>query len=300
MRILFSACCVLFAFAAGAGAADKRIVLLAGPPSHPPLTHEHNAGVRLFARCLGGTPGLKMEVHLNGGPTDWAEFEGAAAVVIYSDGGARHPALQGERLATLDRIIRQGTGLVTLHYAVEPTPVRGQREFLAWQGGAFEPDWSVNPHWRADFVSLPEHPIPRGVRPFQIHDEWYFHLRFPADLRGVTSILTAVPPPETMQRPDGHHSGNPTVRKVVAARLPQTVAWAYERHDGGRGFGFTGGHNHLNWGHDDQRKLVLNAILWVAKDEVPAEGVSSTVTREELMANLDSKPVVPGRPSGGK
>ena len=42
------------------------------------------------------------------------------------------------------------------------------------------------------------------------------------------------------------------------------MMWVYERPDGGRGFGFTGGHFHANWANDDQRKLVLNAILWLA------------------------------------
>ena len=93
-----------------------------------------------------------------------------------------------------------------------------------------------------------------------------------------------------MSRPDGHHSGNPTVRKAVADRLPQHVSWAYERPNGGRGFGFTGGHNHLGWGIESQRRLVLNAILWVAKVEVPAGGVQSSVTEADLMANLDQKP----------
>ena len=37
------------------------------------------------------------------------------------------------------------------------------------------------------------------------------------------------------------------------------------------------------------RKLVLNAILWTAKAEVPAEGVQCQATAEELEANLDPK-----------
>jgi type 1 glutamine amidotransferase len=90
-----------------------------------------------------------------------------------------------------------------------------------------------------------------------------------------------------MNREDGPHSGNPHVRKAVAEGLPQTVAWAFERPDGGRGFGFTGGHFHKNWGDDNQRKVVLNAILWTAKAAVPADGVTSKVTAEELEANLD-------------
>ena len=66
--------------------------------------------------------------------------------------------------------------------------------------------------------------------------------------------------------------------------------WATERADGGRGFGFTGGHFHLNWGNDQQWKLMLNALVWLAKAEVPKAGVESSVTESELMQNLDPKP----------
>ena len=58
---------------------------------------------------------------------------------------------------------------------------------------------------------------------------------------------------------------------------------------GGRGFGFTGAHTHANWGDPNQRKVVLNALLWIAKAEVPANGVQSTVTPEQLQENLDPK-----------
>jgi hypothetical protein len=34
---------------------------------------------------------------------------------------------------------------------------------------------------------------------------------------------------------------------------------------------------------------VLNALVWVAGVEVPADGVASTVTAEELKQNLDVK-----------
>ena len=55
------------------------------------------------------------------------------------------------------------------------------------------------------------------------------------------------------------------------------MAWAVERKDGGRGFGFTGGHFYANWWLPDFRRLVLNAIAWTAKIEVPAAGVESTL-----------------------
>jgi type 1 glutamine amidotransferase len=65
--------------------------------------------------------------------------------------------------------------------------------------------------------------------------------------------------------------------------------WSVERANGGRGFGFTGGHFHDNWGNDNFRKIVLNALLWAAQVEVPVNGVDSTVSPDELEANLDPK-----------
>jgi len=94
-------------------------------------------------------------------------------------------------------------------------------------------------------------------------------------MEGVTPILSAIPPDE--------------VRGTEAARAhpgrSEIVAWCVERPDGGRGFGFTGGHFHKNWGNDNYRTIILNAIFWTAKLEVPEGGIPSQVT-SELLENL--------------
>ena len=283
----------------GALAADKKIVLIAGKPSHGPGAHEHRAGCLLLQKCLAGFPGVKVFVYDGGWPTKQvagqtvdndAVLEDADAIVIYSDGGVKHPALGGEHLATLGRQIKRGAGLGALHYAVEPTKEKGQAEWLDWIGGAFEINWSVNPHWDGNFKALPVHAVTRGVKPFTTNDEWYFNMRFRPGMKGVTPILSDVPPPSTMSRPDGAHSGNPGIRELVANQTPQHVMWVTENANGSRGFGFTGGHHHASWQKEDQRKLVLNAILWLAKVEVPKDGVVSTVTAADMAANLDPKP----------
>ena len=279
----------LMVAAMAAAAADKKIVFVAGAPSHGPAQHEHRAGCLLLKSCLDKVPGIVSVVYSNGWPQDANAFEGAASIVFYADGGAGHPALQNDHLQRLAALMKNGVGLACIHYATEPTIEKGEKEFLDWIGGAFEINWSVNPHWDAEFKQLPKHPITRGVEPFKINDEWYFHIRFPEGKSGVTRILSAVPTPDTMDRPDGTHSGNPAMREAVKRHEPQCVAWARQRPDGGRGFGFTGGHFHKNWGDDNFRKLVLNAILWTAKIEVPADGVQSKVTPDELEQNLDPK-----------
>ncbi len=270
-------------------AAEKKIVLIAGGASHGSGDHEHRAGCLLFQKCLNTVPGVKAEVYA-GWPADASAFEGAAAIVIYSDGGGGHPAIQDSRLQQLAAAIKQGAGFGCVHYAVEVPKDKGGQEFLGWIGGYFETDWSVNPFWTADFKALPQHPVTRGVKPFKQRDEWYYHMRFPAGMKGVTPILSALPPADTLDRNDGPHENNPYVRAAVLERKePQHVMWVYDRPDGGRGFGFTGGHSHKFWGNDDFRKVVLNAILWIAKVEVPANGVDAPVTADDLKANLDTK-----------
>ncbi|HEX4129839.1 MAG TPA: family 16 glycoside hydrolase [Pirellulales bacterium] len=277
----------------GGGEGPKKIVFVAGKPSHGYGAHEHKAGCMLLAKALNnsGLP-VAAEVSYYGWPENPSILDDAAAIVCYADGGVKHPF--NDHLTELDRLMKKGVGLTLLHYAVEVPKGPSGDAFLDWIGGYFEPDWSVNPHWTAEYSSFPSHPIARGVKPFAINDEWYYHMRFRAGLEGVAPILTTLPPPETLSRPDGPHSGNPAVRAAIAAGEPQHMAWACQRSDGGRGFGFTGGHFHWNWGHDDFRRLVLNAIVWTAGVDVPSSGMpSKTPTAGDLMANQD-EPTPPG------
>ena len=245
------------------------ILFLAGRPSHGYGAHEHYAGCQLLAKSLDeAMDNVTTEVIRTKWPSE-NELANADVIVMYSDGGGGHPV--NKHLEQMDRLAKSGVGIVCIHYAVEVPKGKSGEKFLDWIGGYFETDWSVNPHWRAEFTELPDHPVTRGVNPFSSQDEWYYHMRFRDNMQGVTPILSAIPPESTLSRPDGPHSGNPHVR--AKAGQPQHVAWATEREDGGRGFGFTGGHFHWNWGDDDFRRLMLNAIVWTAKLEVPENGV---------------------------
>jgi putative membrane-bound dehydrogenase-like protein len=268
----------------------KKVVFVAGRPSHAYGAHEHNAGCRLLAaRLQESLPNFTCDVHFNGWPADANAFDGADCIVMYCDGGPRH--MVNEHLDQVDALAKKGVGIVCIHYGVEVPKGPSGEKFLDWIGGYSEPNWSVNPHWTARFEKYPDHPITRGVGPIEINDEWYYHMRFRDGMKGVTPILTALPPKESLSRPDGPHSGNPAVRAAVLDRKePQHMAWAAERDGGGRGFGFTGGHDHWNWGDPNFRKLVLNAIVWCAHGEVPTAGVESPlVTMKDLEANMDPK-----------
>jgi type 1 glutamine amidotransferase len=266
----------------------KKVVLIAGKVSHGIGEHEFNAGCTLLQKCLDQVPGVITAKYTQGWPTDRTAFDNADTLVFFMDGGSAHPLIQGNRLIGVHKLMQQGMGLACLHYAVEVPQNRGGPEFLDWIGGYFEAGWSVNPHWTANFTKFPVHPITRGVQPFSIEDEWYYHMRFRNNMESVTPILTDIPPASTLERPDGPHSGNPAVRAEKGK--PQHVAWAVERTGGGRGFGFTGGHFHKNWANDNFRKVVLNAVVWTAKGEIPAAGIQSSLSPADLETNLDPKP----------
>ena len=61
-------------------------------------------------------------------------------------------------------------------------------------GGYFETMFSINPHWQGEFNELPKHPVANGVKPFTTNDEWYYHMRFRPEMKGVTELLKSVPP----------------------------------------------------------------------------------------------------------
>ncbi|MGC6455906.1 MAG: family 16 glycoside hydrolase [Coraliomargaritaceae bacterium] len=272
----------------------KEILFLAGQKSHGYNAHEHNAGCHLLARCLNES-GLDVSAQVvseGAWPKPWLGYQKPDSIVLYCDGYRRHMAK--EHQAKIQALTDAGVGVACLHFGVEVDPVELGQEFLDWIGGYFEAGWSVNPHWDASFDHLPEHPICNGVQPFTIRDEWYYHMRFRPEMEGVKPILSALPPVRTLTArvKDKNRGCNPTVLAAVEAGQKQHVAWAYARPDGGRGFGFTGGHFHQNWKQDDFRKLVLNALLWTAKADIPEEGIfSRTPSAADMELNQDySKP----------
>lgn len=270
----------------------KKALLIAGNPSHGFGAHDHLSGCSLLAKLINdsGLP-VEAEVHSlqkQGWPSP-EKLASANTIVIYSDGGGGHPF--NAHLDELNKLTDKGTGIVCIHYGVETTAGKNGDAFMKWIGGYFEPHWSVNPHWVATYTQLPNHPTTRGVKPFKTNDEWYYHMRFLDKMDGVTPILTDLPPKESLSREDGPHSGNPEVRKAVLERKePQHMAWARVRPDGGRGFGTSGGHVHWNWGNDQFRKLILNAIVWTAGADIPADGVpAGHVTVDDLLQNHDEE-----------
>jgi type 1 glutamine amidotransferase len=133
-------------------------------------------------------------------------------------------------------------------------PLGNDADFQKWVGGFYEKGYSQNPHNNVEVrPGAPDHPLCRGWKPFTTNDEYYYKIRFGKDDKRLIPVMTTMLPKKKPQK--------------------EVIAWAVERKDGGRGFGFTGGHFHKNWAIEDCRKMILNAIWWTAKIEIPAQGV---------------------------
>ncbi|MBK1877447.1 ThuA domain-containing protein [Pelagicoccus mobilis] len=263
----------------------KRIVFIAGPDSHSYGMHDFRGGVRYLAHCLrGSVSDLVVDIHEGGWPEDFDFFDGADAVVVYSDGLHKH-ILEDSHMIQLKELHDRGVGLGVMHYACAfEKGARGDR-ILECIGGYYETYWSVNPHWEAEFLTIPDHEVNRGVEPFVIDDEWYYNMRFREDMTGVTPLLTAVPPDKTRQRKHGPHWGNPFVS--AQSGRPEHVAWVADNGEKGRGFAITGLHHYWNLGHSEMRGLVLNACAWLAGIEIPEEGVVSENPSLEFLESMN-------------
>jgi putative heme-binding domain-containing protein len=261
----------------------RKVVLIAGPldRSHPPGTHEYEKSVRLLAHCLDHSPnlrGVRTEVHLGGWPDDPRTLDEADTVVLVASGSDRreedHPLLVGDRLAVLERQMKRGCGLVLIHWATFAPKDKLGGKLLEWVGGYFDYETGQPPRgWYSKIQTAttkarpgsPRHPLCAGLTPFELREEYYYRIRFrDGDPRRVPVLVTPIP----------------------GERDEQVVAWAVERDGGGRGFGFTGGHFFDNWKVENFRRMVLNAVVWTAKAEVPEGGVRSLVPTEEELAGV--------------
>ncbi len=242
-------------------APTRKIVLIAGKDSHGATTHAHTAGVRLLKQHLdaAGIAGIRTEVVTGGWPAEAKTLDDAAAILLFSDGWGAHPWTRPERLKKIAALMDRGVGLVVLHYAVAP-PAGAQAKFTRWIGGYYKRDYSKNPVSEVEVApATAEHPISRGWKAYTAKDEFYYRIWFGENDKRLVPILTAGLPKNKPNR--------------------EVLAWAVQRADGGRGFGFTGGHFHRNWQIESFRQMVLNAIVWTAGVDVPADGVGAKAER---------------------
>ncbi|WP_018969086.1 ThuA domain-containing protein [Rubritalea marina] len=266
---------------------NKKILFIAGPQSHQVGEHEHRAGCLLLIKALKES-GLDVDTELYAmqkgdqhlWPQDENLFEEVDTAIVYADAAGR---MDQKTLDRVQQAVDRGMGLMFIHYGVHPSVEVGEKYFMQWIGGYFNNDVSVNPHWFATLTPNSEHPVKNGIDKVEANDEWYYNMLFNAEHQVLASALV-VPERITKYNNIWHQPGDDQFGKQVA------IMWANKPKDenASRGVGFTGGHYHSNWAVDNFRKLVLNAIVWTAKIDVPENGVESKpLTVEDMNRNID-------------
>jgi hypothetical protein len=254
-----------------------KIVFIAGSNFYKPGEHEYIGGCALLMDLVKQTPGVATVLALDW-PKNPKTLENAAAVVLFLDGGDKHPTLKGGRLVQLNQLADNGAGIVMLHQGVDISKDFGD-SIRGWMGAAWEKGHSQRAHWIDTYKTFPDHPITRGVTPFKIDDGYLYKLKFVPEMKGITPILRTVNP------------------KTPGAKLDDNaiVAWAYERANKGRSFAFTGGHLHVSFAEEGYRRLLTNAILWSAKIDVPKSGAPVALTPSQLNSYIENRLNIKGK-----
>lgn len=269
-----------------APAGTKRIVFIAAKGTHGGRgNHEFQAGSLYFARRINELyPNTYAVVYTDDKwPKDLSNADAIIVLLNHAGKAAEDPNIKAA--------VERGAGFMAIHFGVEVNKGQQGGNYLNWIGGYFETYWSVNPWWKPT-ATPGKHPTTNGVTEFTVNDEWYYHMRFTEGMAGVTPVLSAVAPLETVHFKENDkptdRGGNPDVLKSVQNKEPQVLAWAYDRKGGGRGFGFTGFHQFANMTNDSFRTTLLNGVAWVSGLDIPEKGVPSTTpTKDDLTALMD-------------
>lgn len=246
-------------------AAPKRVLLLGQKPdTHPATTHEYMAGMRLLARCLSRAQGIAAEVVQADDP--WEEgperIAEADTIVLFLTEGARWVTADARRLDAFARHAAAGKGLVVMHWGMGVKDAAPIEPFLKLFGGCHGgPDRRFQVVKDCPVLVDASHPVAAGISDFRVgEEEFYYRLKFvrAGDATGENASLEF-----------------PV--KAIIDGVPEPVSWAWTRGDGGRSFGFSGGHFHANWRLPEYRRLMAQAVLWTSRLPVPAEGLDVTV-----------------------
>lgn len=229
-----------------------KALLIGKQPDHPYGSHMYLHTCRMLGECLR-LNGLESAVS-DGWPKDEAELRDVKTIVVYTSPAAEL-LLDGPHREQVDRVMKAGVGLVTIHWASsvkqEDFDRLGER-WLSYLGGT----WVSNVGLSTDTSELkqiiPDHPICRGWKSYDLHDEFYLNPTIGKNAQPVLQVTT---------------KGQDVV-----------VGWAYERSGGGRAYGTTLGHFYENFEREVFRRTIVNAILWTAHREVPESGARVDVS----------------------
>ncbi len=221
----------------------KRVLLISGAPDgHPPQTHEYVAGLKIVHELLVDQPGIELRTVV--ADDEWKDgpelLDGTDAVVLFRSEGAKWCSAEATRLVAFQRLAERKGGLTVLHWGMGTKSAEPVAAFAALFGACHGgPDRRYRVLETKLTPVAGDHPVTRGLTPITIRDEFYFALKQPVGKPAPQALL-----------------------QIEIDGEPQTVAWGWDRPDGGRSFGFSGLHFHENWQTPEYRTLVKQGILW--------------------------------------
>jgi type 1 glutamine amidotransferase len=230
----------------------KVLLLYQGPDGHPKETHEYERGMKLLHKLLQKVPELETTLVSADEPykEDPALLAKADGVVLFLSEGAAWLARDKDRLQAFRDLAKRRGGLVVLHWAMGTKDTANIAPFVELFGGCHGgPDRKYKVLSTEALLVDRMHPISRGLNHFKVRDEFYYQLKL---YKSSAELL-------------------PLIQVEIDGKL-ETVAWALERPDGGRSFGFSGLHFHENWQLPEYRRLIAQAVLWTNRVPIPKDG----------------------------
>lgn len=250
-------------------AADtSKIILIAGATKKVdrPGHHDYLAGCRLLQNLLQQISGVEAVLVKEDWPVDETIFTGAKTIVFYTDGAGKQAYLTNpQRIATIQKLVDDGVGIVSIHQAVEFPPQLAKLS-LDWTGAVYKKPRAGRGHWDSTHNQFPDHPATRGVSPWKINDGWLNGFTFVDDLKGITPLVW---------------SGKEHVGSQQGGEK-DIVCWTFDRANGGRSFNFNGLDAHSAFKNAGMTQLLVNSILWTAKLPVPKEGFQYQTDKKQI------------------
>lgn len=258
-------CTILLLAAATLFAAPKQLLVLGQKPDgHPPGTHEYMPAARVVAALMKDRMDVKVTIAQADNP--WPEgpalIAKADGIVMFLNEGGRFIQDDPKRAKAFAAFAKRGGGLVVYHWGMGAKKGEHVGPFLKLFGGCHGgPDRKYTVVKEAKFqVAAPKHPVMAGIKSFELpFEEFYYKLKVPKSPKHWT----------------------PLVRVPIEGNV-ETVGWAWERSDGGRSVGYSGLHFHVNWRHEQYRRLIAQAVLWTLKQPIPKGGLQVELDPEVL------------------
>jgi len=257
-----------------AASAGPTIILIGGDKQGYPRTeHDYPDGILAIERLIKGSPQLQslnpiVKSFPAGFPSDLSQIDDADVVLLYFGMDYQkmsHVLDNKPRRVAMERLIAKGAGLIALHQASTVPDRTSVIPMADWLGGVrFGMADRTTEIAQIRISGGGKNPVANGLKPFEYLDEFYPTLTFSTTDK-VTPILTAKTHIQT-------RNNQPVFEEPPSDHV---IAWAAERPNGGRSFAFTSGHYLLTFDQPQIRTMLLNAILWTARRDVPPSGATT-------------------------